>query len=161
MDRLQLCAYIHSSVVTSVHCSKQALCLHSVRTVKSPLFTHSCRILISPCRTLDTWLCHAVQSGRLSVWKLWGKSLGKVFYYWARDSSAEMLLLCRLHKSDRQMQRRKQPIHECTSSSLLSTLCMNNYCKLINRCRMVVRVVRIYWTYWVLRYYILLYCINS
>lgn len=78
MDYLQLCAH-RQQCGDFVHCGQQPLCFRSVRTVKSTLFTHSCRILISPLCTCHR-LCHAIQSDLLSVWNMQGKFLGKLFY---------------------------------------------------------------------------------
>lgn len=109
MDYLQLCAY-RQQCGDFVHCSQQPICLRSVRTVKSTLFTHSCRILISPLCTCHR-LCHAIQSDLLSVWNMQGKSSGKLFYLYEtvyffflsfiyrfpEDNPAEVLLLWLLH----------------------------------------------------------------
>lgn len=78
MDYLQLCAY-RQQCGDFVHCSQNPLCLRSVRTVKSTLFTHSCRILISLLCTCHR-LCHVIQSDLLFVWNMQGKSSGKLFY---------------------------------------------------------------------------------
>lgn len=93
MDYLELCAYTKPVWWLSVNGGKQPHCLYSVRTVKSSLFTHSCRIFISLRLHLSTdsvtrcsQVCSAVGGCKRK------KSLSKLFYYSAQENSDEMLL---------------------------------------------------------------------
>lgn len=72
VDSLQLCVYrwLHCEFVL---CSQHLLCLHSVRTVKSTLFTHSYRILISLLYACLR-VCHTIEPRLLWVWNVWESS---------------------------------------------------------------------------------------